>query len=392
MSADPLADRSRERTPDSASETRLLEIRREAKRLGRIEEKGIRPLGAPFPVASPETGYYGIHLLKEPQWSAEIPLYFFTGGAAGSAAVIAAMADWIGKDPDLARRARWIAFGGALASSALLIRDLGKPERFLNMLRVFKVQSPMSVGAWTLAAFGGSSAASLFARAAERRLGNRFGVHVIGNLGQAFSALLGLPLHNYTGVLIGATTIPVWNKNIQTLPIHFGASGVQAGVSMLELMGHQDSRALNLLGIGSALWETWEGIHLETRADVELAPLKKGFSGAVTRTGGLMSGPAALVLRVLAAATRGSKSQKFRNAAAACGVIGSLLTRYGWIEAGHSSARDWRLPLEIPTEDRSSLPGAHHSDCIHDSWNAVEAEYDAQRAQPQQSTRPATGR
>src|SRR6185437_17069937 len=237
MSADPLISHQ-PRTPDAASEARLLEIRKEAEQQGKVKDRGIHPQGAPFPVASPETGYYGIHLLKEPQWTPDIPLYFFTGGAAGSAAVIGAMADWIGKDPELARSARWIAFGGVLVSSALLIHDLGKPERFMNMLRVFKIQSPMSVGAWTLAAFGGSATASVFAKAAERRFGSRFPVNVIGNMGQFFSALLGLPLHNYTGVLIGATAIPVWNKNIQTLPIHFGASGVQAGVSLLELMGH----------------------------------------------------------------------------------------------------------------------------------------------------------
>ncbi|HKD81385.1 MAG TPA: NrfD/PsrC family molybdoenzyme membrane anchor subunit [Candidatus Angelobacter sp.] len=362
MNADPLVSPRRERTPDAASEARLLEIRQGAKQRGKVAEQGIRPEGAPFPVASPETGYYGIHLLKEPQWTAEIPLYFFTGGAAGSAAVIGAMADWLGKDPGLASRARWIAFGGALASSALLIRDLGRPERFLNMLRIFKMQSPMSVGAWTLAAFGGSSAASVFAKAAERRFGDRFAVRMIGNLGQFFSALLGLPLHNYTGVLIGATAIPVWNKNIQTLPIHFGASGVQAGVSLLELMGHSNSRALNLLGIGSALWESWEGAHLESRGETELQPLKTGASGAVTRTGGLMSGPAALVLRLLAAASSGNKSQKFRRAAAACGVIGSLLTRYGWIQAGHASARDWRLPLDIPDSRKTQDYGEAISD------------------------------
>jgi formate-dependent nitrite reductase membrane component NrfD len=354
MSVNPLVNPQGERTPDDASETRLLELRREAKQHGKVEQGGIRPEGAPFPVASPETGYYGIHLLKEPQWTPDVPLYFFTGGAAGSAAVIGAVADWIGKDPELARRARWMAFGGAMVSSALLIHDLGKPKRFLNMLRVFKIQSPMSVGAWTLAAFGGSAAASVFAKAAERRFGDRFAVRVIGNLGQFFSALLGLPLHNYTGVLIGATAIPVWNKNIQTLPIHFGASGVQAGVSLLELMGHSDSRALNILGIGSALWESWEGLHVETRSEAELQPLKSGLSGAITRVGGVVSGPGALALRLLAAVSGRERSSKFRRAAAACGVIGSLLTRYGWMQAGRTSARDWRLPLKIPAERKAS--------------------------------------
>jgi hypothetical protein len=148
-----------------------------------------------------------------------------------------------------------------------------------------------------------------------------------------------LPFHNYTGVLIGATAIPVWNRNIQTLPIHFGMSGVQAGVSLLELMGHGDSRALNLLGIASTLWETWEGFHLERRHEAALRPLKRGMSGWITRVGGVLSGPLPLVLRL-----RGGRMRRW---AALSGVTGSLLTRIGWVQAGKSSARDWRLPLEV---------------------------------------------
>ncbi len=358
MSTDPLQQQHQPRTPDAASEARLLEIRREAETRGVVTQPGVRPAGAPFPRASPETGYYGIHLLKEPQWTQEIPLYFFTGGAAGTSAVIAAMADWLGNDPGLARSARWLAFGGAVASSALLISDLGRPSRFLNMLRVFKIQSPMSVGAWTLAAFGGAATASLFAKAAEERFGERFPVRVIGNFSQFFSALFGLPFHNYTGVLIGATAIPVWNRNISTLPIHFGMSGVQAGVSLLELMGHSQSRALNMLGIASALGESWEGWHLENRHETALRPLKRGPSGWVTRTGGVMSGPLPLILRLLASRSSARWSPALRRWAAVCGVAGSLLTRYGWMAAGRSSARDWRLPLEAPETAAAAPPQA----------------------------------
>ena len=163
------------------------------------------------------------------------------------------------------------------------------------MLRVFKVQSPMSVGAWTLAAFGGSHAAAL----CQRRLNSASAIisHSRRSATPASSCRLlsGLPLHNYTGVLIGATAIPVWNENIATLPIHFGMSGVQAGASLLELMGHGDNRALNLLVIGSALWESWEGFHLESRNEQSLRPLKRGASGWITRTGGVMSGPLPLL-------------------------------------------------------------------------------------------------
>jgi hypothetical protein len=331
------------RTPDAQSEARLLEIRREAERHGQVRDAGIRPPGAPFPQASPETGYYGIHMLKEPQWKPTIPLYFFVGGAAGSAAVIGAVCDWLGKDPDLAQDARWLAMGGALVSTGLLIEDLGRPDRFLNMLRMIKVQSPMSMGAWTLAAFGGFSTAAAFAKAAERRFGHVFPIAIVGGISQFFSAMFGLPFHNYTGVLIGATAIPVWNHNIETLPIHFGMSGVQAGVSILELMGHSDSRALNLIGIVSTLFECWEGFHLESRREAALRPLKRGTSGWITRTGGMLSGPIPLGLRLL-----GGKSKTMRKWAAVSGILGSLLTRYGWMQAGKSSAQDWRLPLEIP--------------------------------------------
>jgi polysulfide reductase-like protein len=338
-----------ENEPSSSREAKLVEIRREAERAGAVVAKDARPAGAPFPRASAETGYYGIPLLKQPQWTWEIPLYFFTGGASGASAVIGAMADWVGDDYALAKHARWLALGGIGVSSALLIADLGRPERFLNMLRVFKPQSPMSMGAWALAAFGTFAGATAFAKAVQERW-DWLPVRVVGNVSQAMSAAFALPFHNYTGVLIGATVIPTWNKNIRTLPIHFGMSGVQAAVSILELMGHDDSRALNLLGMLSTSWESYEGVHLESRKETALEPLKRGRSGWVTRTGGALSGPVPLALRLLSAFSNGKLSRKARTAAALSGIAGSLLTRYGWMAAGHASAKNWRVPLEIPEE------------------------------------------
>ena len=71
------------RVPDLQSERRLSAIRREAAQSGVVLEKGIVPEGAPFPKASPTTGYYGVPLLKEPQWKPEVPLYFFVGARPG---------------------------------------------------------------------------------------------------------------------------------------------------------------------------------------------------------------------------------------------------------------------------------------------------------------------
>src|SRR6476646_2641111 len=275
-------------TFDPVREERLLELRRAAEREGHINRPGIRPSGSPFPLASPETGYYGIPFLKEPSWTWEVPLYFFVAGAA---AVMGAIASYSGADRRLVRDARWIAAAGAVISPALLIADLGRPERFLAMLRVFKPQSPMSVGVWTLLGFSTGAAAAAFAGFLTDRYGPSLPVKVLENAGQAASLLFGLPFSNYTGVLIGATAIPVWNQNAGELPIHFGMSGLASCVGLLELMGHRRSRALQMLGLGAAMFEVWEGWHLKSRHHAALHPLKHGVSGGIIRAGGVLSGP-----------------------------------------------------------------------------------------------------
>jgi hypothetical protein len=218
------------------------------------------------------------------------------------------------------------------------------------MLRVFKPQSPMSVGVWTLLGFSGGSVAAAFAGSMRERYGESLPIRIIENAGEAASLLFGLPFSNYTGVLIGATAIPAWNENAGELPVHFGMSGLAASVGLLELMGHRRSRALQMLGLGAAVFECWEGWHLESRNNSALEPLKRGASGALTRTGGILSGPLPLALRV-ASLMSGRHATKMRNWAAMSAIAGSLLTRIAWIRAGHVSAQDWREPLR----DRDSL-------------------------------------
>jgi formate-dependent nitrite reductase membrane component NrfD len=216
-------------------------------------------------------------------------------------------------------------------SPALLVSDLGRPERFLNMLRVFKLRSPMSVGAWTLVAFSNAAAANAFANALVKTSRGRLPIRVVADAAEVLSAATGLVLSTYTGVLLGATAVPVWSRNVALLPIHFGASGVGAAVSLLELAGHRD-RALNTLAIGAAAVETAIGIVLESRGDPALDPLKYGPSGRVTRLGGVLSGPVPLALRVMA-----GRSIAARRAAAVSTIVGSLLTRVGWLAAGRES-------------------------------------------------------
>ena len=330
---------------DDRREQRLYEIRRQAESEGQVKAMGVRPSGAPFPVASPQTGYYGLPLLKKPAWTWEIPLYFFVGGAAGSAAVLAAPARWIARDEKLARDCRYVAAAGTVISTALLVSDLGRPARFLSMLRVFKKQSPMSVGAWTLAAFGTYAAGSALAAMLDQRFDSA-PIRIAGNVSAGISALAGLPFSNYTGVLIGASVIPVWNQNAAMLPVHFGMSGLNSAVSILELIGHQN-RALNTLGMGASAIETIEGLNIELSKKPAMEPLKRGVSGAITRIGGLLSGPLPLALRVAAIFASRRRSRQLRKTAAVSSIAGSLLTRVAWVYAGHVSSRNLQLPLEL---------------------------------------------
>jgi polysulfide reductase-like protein len=286
-------------------EQRLDELRRQA--------------GESMPALAGE-GYHGLPLLKPPVWTWEVPAYFFVGGAAGAAALIAAVARAKGGRPALVRSARWIAAVGGMASPPLLISDLGRPERFLNMLRVFKLRSPMSVGAWTLVAFSNAAAAAAFADEAHRATRGRLPIEVVADAAGVLSAATGVVLSTYTGVLLGATAIPVWSRNVRLLPVYFGLSGLGAAVSLLELMGHRD-RALNAIGIGAAAAETI--VDFASDSPREAAP------------GAWLSGPIPLALRLFG-------GRRGRQLAAVSTIAGSLLTRTGWLRAGGSGGTDSR--------------------------------------------------
>src|SRR4051812_49724673 len=133
------------------------------------------------------TSYYGRPVIKRPVWTPEVPIYFFFGGLAGASAGLAFAARLTGRKK-LARVATANAFVGVAVSPALLISDLGVPRRFFNMLRVFKVTSPMSVGSWILAAEGGLVTVT----AAHEVLG--LFPKPIARVAGALAAVLGMPL------------------------------------------------------------------------------------------------------------------------------------------------------------------------------------------------------
>src|SRR2546430_15826382 len=146
---------------------------------------------------------------------------------------------------DVARAAMWVAAVAVVLSSLLLILDLGSPHLFVNMLRVFKPQSAMSMGAWILTAFGGCvvsgliglelTAAHAFSGAFNDVLHTATGILIFS------SAIFGTLLATYTGVLIGATAIPAWFLHRVFLPIHFGTAGPGPPAGRPALIGPRNS-------------------------------------------------------------------------------------------------------------------------------------------------------
>ena len=305
-----------------ATEERLDEIREAALKAGSAQ--------------GPQTGesYYGLPVLKAPVWTWEVPLYFFLGGISGVSACIGFIAQLFRSDPAFVRVCFWIALIGASICPILLIADLGRPKRFLNMLRVFKLRSAMSMGAWILVAF--SNCAFLAVLCFElilRGLANPFLISLLWLL-EGSAAITGLLLASYTGVLIGATAVPVWSQNRELLPAHFLTSGLGGSAAILELAGFLIP-ATQVFGFVASGIETLIEIFLEVRKRPVDVPLHHGRSGKALRIAGLLEGPAALLLRTFLGA-----SHTGRYAAAVCFLLGSLLSRYAWIWAGRASAED----------------------------------------------------
>jgi formate-dependent nitrite reductase membrane component NrfD len=180
--------------------------------------------------------------VKRPTWKWYIPIYFWSGGIAAGAWLAATVEDVAGEgDADVVRAGRYLALGGMLVGTALLIDDLGRQERFLNMLRIVRARSTMSVGSWGLAQFGAvAGLGAALQMAQDGLLGERAARALDGRraVGRAVH-LAGLPLAlfvgSYTGVLLGTTSIPTWARRVRLLGPLFGASAVSSGLAAVSL-------------------------------------------------------------------------------------------------------------------------------------------------------------
>jgi Polysulphide reductase, NrfD len=190
--------------------------------------------------------YYGRPILKAPVWSDEVPAYYFAGGLAGASASLALGARLTGNHR-LASGALTASAVGILASLPLLVSDLGRPERFHHMLRVFKPTSPMNLGSWLLSAVGPAAVGAAVA--------DRLGILPrLGRAAEVVAGVLGPALATYTGVLVADTAVPVWHEAGDHLPLVFAAgAAASAGAAATLLTPAADAGPARRLAVGGAL-------------------------------------------------------------------------------------------------------------------------------------------
>jgi formate-dependent nitrite reductase membrane component NrfD len=295
--------------------------------------------------------YYGRPVLKRPRWKApHMPGYLYLGGLSGASAVMATMAGATGRQR-LALTGTLTSAGAAAAGSGLLVAELGRPERFLHMLRVFKPTSPMSVGSWVLAAHGSLTAAS--AASAVTGIAPR-----LGRAAGAAAAVTGPVLATYTGVLIADTAVPAWHEAYRHLPVLFtGSALASAGAAGMIGAPRDEAGPARRMALFGAGLELATGVALDRgagmREEPELIsePYRIGRAGALLRTGRALT---------VAGAAATLAARRSRTAAVAAGLAltgGALCTRFGVFYAGIASTEDPKYTI-VPQRARVAATGA----------------------------------
>ena len=279
-------------------------------------------------------------------WTWEVPLYFWFGGVATGSSFVAVACDAVG-DHRAAALARKVTLAAILPGAPLLVLDLGRPLRFLHMMRIFKVRSPMSMGAWCLSAFSGAAGAAVACDLLDRpRLARLLG---------AKTALLGTYLGSYTGVLLASTAVPLWNRSRALLPPIFICTGAAGGAAANRLLlvatgapaGHPALGALAVVETTAMTAELLLSAANERRLGRLAAALEAGRPGAVHRIA-TWAVRAGLALRV--AGRRGGPWAD--HLASVLFLAAGLAYRFAWVGAGRTSAHDHQAVAETARRRR----------------------------------------
>jgi len=299
------------------------------------------------------TSYYGRPVVKASPWEADIPAYLFLGGLAAGSSLLGAGAALTDR-PALRRAGRISALSAISLSFAALVHDLGRPSRFVNMLRVVKPTSPMSVGTWILTGYGPlagiAGAAELLTPLTGRLPGPvRPPIRLLGRLaGPAGlgAAVVAPAVASYTAVLLTHTSTPTWSAARKHLPFVFvgSAAAASGGLGML-LAPVSETGPARRLAVGGALLELGATHAMESSMGITAEPLHTGTGG------GLLRASKALTAFGAVGSLLAGRSRVAAAVSGAALVAGSACTRFGIFEAGQASARDPKYTV-VPQRER----------------------------------------
>jgi formate-dependent nitrite reductase membrane component NrfD len=287
------------------------------------------------------SSYYGKPVLNKPTWKAlDIAGYLYLGGLAGSSSLLAAGAHVTGR-PAMARVAKLGATGAVSLSLAALVHDLGRPSRFMNMLRVFKPTSPMSVGSWLLSAYAPATMAAVASDVTGR-------YRLVGSAATAAAAALGPAVVTYTAVLISDTAVPSWHEGYRELPFVFAGSGATAaaGLALAAAPVEETGPARRMAALGAAL-ELAAFQAMKRRMGLAAEPLEQGRPHLLLRTAEVLTAGAA----ALAALAGRRRDRALAAVAGAALLTGSAALRFGVFHAGVASAEDPKYTV-VPQRER----------------------------------------
>jgi formate-dependent nitrite reductase membrane component NrfD len=277
----------------------------------------------------------------------DVPSYLFFGGLAGASSVLAAGSQLSGHR-ELARVAKVTELGAISLSAVALIHDLGRPSRFVNMLRVFKPSSPMSMGSWLLAGYGPVAGAA----AVSEMTGILPPAGTAATLG---AGLLGPAIATYTAALICDTAVPAWHQGYREMPYLFAgsASGAAGGLGLLAVRPADASPARKLAVVGAVTELVAKQLLIRRLAATPglesshglAEPYEQGRAGAVLRAAEI------LTVAGLAGAVLGRRRRAVSALVGVSLLAASALTRYGVFEAGLASARDPKYTI-VPQRRR----------------------------------------
>ncbi|PFG40461.1 polysulfide reductase NrfD [Georgenia soli] len=296
------------------------------------------------------TSYYGRPVVKPAPWTWEIPAYMFAGGLAAGSSLLGAGADLAGHEA-LRRSGRLTALGALGFSMAALVSDLGRPERFLNMMRTVKVTSPMSVGTWILALYGPPAGLAAAAEVAGMLLpGSKAApVRLLVAAGRPAGLLAGLfapPVAAYTAVLLSDTATPSWHEAYRELPFVFcGSAAAAAGGLAAAIVPPEQAGPARRLAVGGAVAEALAEHRMERSMGITAEPLRTGVPGR------LMRAARVLTLAGAAGTLLAGRSRAVAVASGAALLAGSVCTRFGVVRAGIASALDPRYTV-VPQRER----------------------------------------